>query len=159
MTKEEKVLLIPKIENGIVIDHIPVGKGIPVLVTIRSYPEMKNVTVTLGLNLVSTKLGHKDMIKLQIGHLPERVLEHISVICPGMSVKRITDYEVDKKYVLRPPATITRLARCMNPNCVTNHERHLTTRFCAVDPECMKYRCAYCERVFHLGELELVVVP
>jgi aspartate carbamoyltransferase regulatory subunit len=153
--KTHTMLFIPKIEEGIVIDHIPVGRGVLVLEVIRSYPELHDIVVTLGLNYTSTKLGRKDMVKLGTKSMPEKVLEHISLISPGISIKRIVDYEVDQRFVLRPPSVISRLARCRNPNCVTHHERHLTTRFRRLADDSTRYRCEYCERVFDLKELEV----
>ena len=62
MKNNQEVLLIPKIELGIVIDHIPAGEGIKILEIISRYKEMKTVPVTLGLNYKSQKLGRKSAL-------------------------------------------------------------------------------------------------
>jgi aspartate carbamoyltransferase regulatory subunit len=157
MMESKKSELIPKIKDGIVLDHIPVGFGVKVLEIIRSYPGMREVIVTLGLNYQSTKLGGKDMLKLvTTDELRAEILEHLSLVSPGISIKRIRDYEVDKKLVITTPTEINGQARCRNPNCITNNERHLVTCFKATRRDPGKYRCMFCERVFFLGELELL---
>ncbi len=157
MNENSNIEHIPKIKNGIVLDHIPVGLGVKVLEIIRSYPGMRDVVMTVGLNYRSTKLGSKDILKLVTTHeLRPEILEHLSLVSPGISVKRIRDYGVDKKLVITTPTEINGQARCRNPNCITNNERHMVTRFRATRRDPGKYRCIFCERVFFLGELELV---
>lgn len=150
----EKVLLIPKIENGIVIDHIPAGLGAPILRAIVAHPEARNVVLTLGLNYKSNKLGHKDLIKLDIDDLPASVLEQIALIAPGVTVKRIKQFDVDKKYVMQTPELLHNLVKCRNPNCITNHEGSIRTEFRAINNQRLQYKCTHCERIFALPELE-----
>jgi aspartate carbamoyltransferase regulatory subunit len=153
----EPVLIIPKIEAGIVIDHIPVGYGLRLLAILHSYPEMSAVITTVGLNCSSRKLGRKDLIKLQVGDLPPRVREHLALICSGVTIKRIGNYDVREKITARVPDEIVGLARCRNPGCITNSEGDVATRFRRVGPDGGRFRCAYCERVFDLGELPVIV--
>jgi len=155
VTPDRKTLLIPRIENGIVIDHIPAGMGVALLDIIRSDAGLSDVVTTLGLNYGSPTLGTKDMIKIWARELPTSVLAQISVVAPGVTIKRVTDYEVDKRYVLWPPKAIEGLARCRNPGCITNHEAGVVTRFGAIDADRKLFRCAYCERVFRIAELEI----
>ena len=157
MSESTKSELIPKIKSGIVMDHIPVGYGVKVLEILRSYPEMRDVVITVGLNYQSTKLGTKDMLKLvTTSELKPEILEHLSLVSPGISIKRVRDYVVDKKFVITTPTEINGQAHCRNPNCITNNERYMNTRFRATRRDPGKYRCIFCERVFFLGELELV---
>jgi aspartate carbamoyltransferase regulatory subunit len=154
---DEKVLVIPKIENGIVIDHIPAGLGVRVLEVLHAWPGLAAGVITLGCNLQSTRMGRKDMIKLWVPDLPNRLVEHICLVSPGATVKRIEGYRVAHRWVAVSPAEIRDLVRCRNPACVTNHERDARTRFVAIDDNHRRFRCAYCERVFALDELELVL--
>lgn len=156
MTKQTHLLIL-KIEQGIVIDHIPAGKGPELLDIIRSYPEMKNAVSSLGLNYKSTKFGSKDLIKIQVEDFPERIVQHISLIAPGVTMKRIRDFEVDKRYVNQPPEVIDNLVKCLNPECITNFERDVRTRFCRVSDQGLRFRCSYCERIFSVDELELLM--
>jgi aspartate carbamoyltransferase regulatory subunit len=153
----DKHLLIPKIEAGVVIDHIPAGLGPKVAEIICGAPGLTDAMVSLGLNYGSTKLGRKDMVKLHERPLPEAVLAQISLVAPGVTIKRIEDYAVVEKVVLHPPPLIVGLARCRNPNCVANTEAGVVTRFVAVDPEARTYRCAFCERAFKLRDLPMAL--
>jgi len=146
-------MLIPKIERGIVIDHVPAGMGPKVLDLIRSFPGMDSVVVTLALNCVSTKLGKKDLLKLDIPEFPPSLLDRISLVAPGVTIKRISNFVVDKKYKIEPPERIENLARCRNPNCVTNTEPSVPTAFVRLDKTSRSFRCEHCERVFLLDEL------
>ena len=152
--KNEKMLMIPKIESGMVIDHIPAGDGIKILNVLRASPGMSEVATTVGLNYVSPRLGHKDMIKLVVDELPKDVLDRLSLVNPGITIKRIRDYAVDERLVLGNPEEIVGQVRCGNPNCITNHERGLTAHFKATRRNPERYRCLFCERVFGLAELE-----
>jgi len=153
----DKTLRIPKIDLGIVIDHIPAGQGIKVLEIISKYEEMKDVVVSLGLNYDSRKLGKKDLIKLQLEYLSQEIIQHISIVVPGITIKSIKDYKVYSKVVVKPPQVIRDLLVCKNPNCITNSERHVPTVFTAVSPETKQVKCQYCERIFDLHELQAVV--
>ncbi len=152
--KKNPVLHIPKIENGFVFDHIPAGLGPRVLEMLRSYTGLKDAVVTVGLNYRSGKLGSKDMLKIELLDLPDSFLHLIALIGPGITIKKIVGFEVVGKYPLELPEAIDNLARCRNPNCVTNTERHVPTRFERTGTG-SRYRCSYCERVFDLKELEL----
>ena len=151
--KDDKFLYIPKIDKGIVIDHIPAGFGAKILEIIQSNEDMRDVIVTLGLNYKSTKLGRKDMIKLQVEDLTPPMVQHISLICPGVTIKKISDYAVERKVTVRSPQMVRDRLECRNPNCITNHEHHMETCFRLVSESQQKYLCIYCERVFHLDEL------
>ncbi|MBI5511862.1 MAG: aspartate carbamoyltransferase regulatory subunit [Deltaproteobacteria bacterium] len=153
----EKTLLIPKIESGIVIDHIPAGLGLKVLEIIHSYPEMSAVVTSVGLNYSSSKIAKKDMIKLQTQALPPRLMQHLAMAAPGVSVKRVERYRVVEKLVITVPETIVGTARCRNPGCITNHERDVVTRFSCVDPGAKRFRCSFCEGIFPIHELEVIV--
>lgn len=149
----QNILLIPKIERGIVIDHIPAGLGIRVMALIGRWPELEDAVVTLGLNYKSTRMGRKDMIKLQTGPLPPRLLQMLALVCPGVTIKRIDRFEVVEKVVVQVPELFDNLARCINPNCITNAEPHVATRFRRIESGSQYFKCAHCERVCSLDEL------
>ncbi len=155
--KNEKMLMIPKIELGIVIDHIPAGEGVKILEIISRYQEMKEVPITLGINYDSKKMGRKDLIKLQLEYLPPEIIQHISIVVPGVTIKAIKNYQVYSKVVVQAPREIKNLLLCKNPNCITNLERESDTLFYAVDAESRTVKCAFCERIFELSELEPII--
>ena len=124
---------------------------------IRSYPETADAVVTLGLNYRSTKLGRKDMLKLSLDEVPDALLHVLSLVSPGITVKKIEAFRVAKKYGLEPPEEIVGIVRCRNPNCVTNTERQVRSRFVRLAGSGTSFRCGYCERVFALAELEVIL--
>lgn len=153
--KEENKLLIPKIKEGIVIDHIPAGLGPRVLELLRSYPELAGRATSLGLNYKSKRLPLKDMLKLDAENLPETLMNHISLVASGVTIKKIQDYEVVQHYVLHPPEVILGLARCLNPGCISNVESGVRSQLNRAPWGQNMYRCLYCERVMRLEELEI----
>ena len=157
MKNKEQMLMIPKIELGIVIDHIPAGQGIKILEIISKSGDMKDVPVSLGLNYESRRLGKKDLIKLQMEYLSPEIIQQISIVVPGVTIKAIKDFAVHSKVVVQPPKEIRNLLECKNPNCITNSEKHVETHFTAIEENCKKLRCEYCERVFELHELHALV--
>ena len=157
MKQNAKIMHIPKIDLGIVIDHIPAGEGIKILEIISKYEEIKDVVVSLGLNYESAKLGKKDLIKLQMEYLSPEIIQHISIMVPGVTIKAIKNYKVYSKVVVKPPQEIKSLLVCKNPNCITNTEKHVSTLFHVVDNEGRRVKCNYCERIFDLHELETIV--
>ena len=153
MSPNQQILLIPKIERGFVIDHIPAGLGIPVMALISRWRELEEAVVTLGLNYKSTRMGRKDMIKLQADALPPRLLQMLALVSPGITIKRIANFEVIEKVVIQIPELFDNLARCINPNCITNAEPHVATRFKRLESGSRHFKCAHCERVCSLEEL------
>jgi aspartate carbamoyltransferase regulatory subunit len=117
----KNILLIPKIERGIVIDHIPAGLGIQVMALIGRWPELEDAVITLGLNYKSTRMGRKDMIKLQASRCRRgccRCWPGVS----GVTIKRIDRFEVVEKVVVQVPELFDNL-RLHHPNCITNANR------------------------------------
>jgi len=154
---DEKILFIPKIENGHVIDHIPAGLGSGILAIVGFHPELSGIPVTLGMNFKSRRLGTKDLMKLQIDELPPAFVRHLSLIAPGVTIKRIKKFKVERKIVAEPPEIINGLLKCPNPNCISNSERHLRTCFHCLEKKPMVFACNFCERHFAIEELEPIL--
>ena len=157
MVSNDTHLLIPKIKDGIVIDHIPAGLGAELVKTMSGYEELAETLVTLGLNYASARLGRKDLIKIQCHQLPERFLQHLSLMAPGVTIKEIRDFKVRGKIVTEPPEILTGLMKCPNPRCITNSEPACTTSFHCVEAKPPVFICHYCERHFRLGELKPII--
>jgi len=153
MTPQNQILLIPKIEHGFVIDHIPAGLGIQVMALIGRRPELEEAVITLGLNYKSTRMGRKDMIKLQTDLLPSRLMQMLALVSPGVTIKHIRKFEVIEKVVVQVPELFENLARCINPNCITHAEPHVSTRFKRLESGSKYFKCVHCERVCTLDEL------
>lgn len=100
-------------------------------------------TVAILKNVVSGKLGRKDIIKI------DRVLDLdwdvIGYVDPNITVNIIMDGRQVEKRQLKLPETITNVIRCKNPRCITSVEQELPQVFKLTDRENRVYRCLYCE--------------
>ena len=134
-------MIIDSIKNGIVIDHITAGKGME-LYNILGLGE-KDCTVALLKNVVSTKFGRKDIIK--IDGIMELDWDLVGFVDPNITVNVIRDGEQVEKRQLKLPETITNVIRCKNPRCITSVEQELPQVFKLTDREKRVYRCMYCE--------------
>ena len=134
-------MIIDSIKNGIVIDHITAGKGME-LYNILGLGE-KDYTVALLQNVVSTKHGRKDIIK--IDGVMEIDWDLVGYIDPNITVNVIRDGEQVEKRQLKLPETITGVIHCKNPRCITSIEQELQQVFKLTDREKRVYRCMYCE--------------
>ena len=139
--KEVAEMIIDSIKNGIVIDHISAGKGME-LYNILGLGEL-DCTVALLKNVVSTKFGRKDIIK--IDGVMELDWDLVGFVDPNITVNVIRDGEQVEKRQLKLPETITNVIRCKNPRCITSVEQELQQVFKLTDREKRVYRCMYCE--------------
>ena len=134
-------MIIDAIKNGIVIDHISAGKAMD-LYQILGLGEL-DCSVAIIKNVVSGKLGRKDIIKI------DRVLDLdwdvIGYVDPNITVNIIMDGRRVEKRQLKLPETITNVIRCKNPRCITSVEQELPQVFKLTDREKRVYRCLYCE--------------
>lgn len=134
-------MIIDAIRNGIVIDHISAGKAME-LYKILGLGEL-DCTVAILKNVVSGKLGKKDIIK--IDSLTELDWDVIGFVDPNITVNIIKDGERVEKRSLKLPELITDVIRCKNPRCITSIEQELPQVFELTDRAKRVYRCRYCE--------------
>ena len=134
-------MIIDAIKNGIVIDHISAGKAME-LYKILGLGEL-DCTVAILKNVVSGKLGKKDIIK--IDSLTELDWDVIGFVDPNITVNIIKDGERVEKRTLKLPEIITDVIRCKNPRCITSIEQELPQVFELTDRAKRVYRCRYCE--------------
>ena len=94
-------LLVEAIANGTVIDHIAPGQAINI---IRMFKFLgKHNQLTVGFNLRSGELGHKDIIKISDVVFSPAQTEQIAVLAPSATINHIKDFKVVDKYKLRLP--------------------------------------------------------
>ena len=97
--KEVAEMIIDSIKNGIVIDHITAGKGME-LYNILKLGE-RDCAVALLQNVVSSKFGRKDIIKVDANI--DLDLDAIGYVDPNATVNVITDGKlVEKKDIGLP---------------------------------------------------------
>ena len=76
----------------------------------------------------------------------DKDINRIALIAPDAKLNIIRDYSVVEKKVVEIPDEITDIVKCVNPQCITNHEK-VPTRFYVVDKKEVKLRCHYCEKL------------
>ena len=85
---EEANLLVRRIKDGTVIDHIDGGKGLQVLEALDIDGTSGDV-ITIALNVPSGKLNKKDIIKVENKFLEEDDTSKLAVISPSSTVNII----------------------------------------------------------------------
>lgn len=146
-----RVRQVEAIANGTVIDHIPSDMTLKVARLLTSDDDQ----VFIGMNLRSTRIGRKGVVKISNRELNAKAASCLALIAPSATLCIIRDYTVIAKHQVPTPAVFAEVARCANPNCVTNHERW-STRFSVVTAEPLRVRCQYCERSFAAADLTLL---
>ena len=134
-------MIIGKIEDGIVLDHIKVGEGMT-LYKILGLDSL-DCQVALIKNAESKKMGRKDILK--IDQLIDVNLDAIGYVDPGITVNIIKNGKLVKRTHIDPPEEIVDIIKCKNPRCITTTEQELQHVFKLTDRENGVYRCIYCE--------------
>ncbi|RZR42613.1 aspartate carbamoyltransferase regulatory subunit [Vibrio vulnificus] len=145
MNKETK-LQVEAIKNGTVIDHIPAQIGIKVLKLFDMHNSSQRVTI--GLNLPSSALGNKDLLKIENVFINEEQASKLALYAPHATVNQIEDYQVVKKLALELPEFVSDVFECPNSNCIT-HNEPVATNFRVFEKKGdVRLKCKYCEKVF-----------
>lgn len=150
---KNKILEVSAIKDGTVIDHIPADSLFKVISILR----LENIEgmITFGTNLESRRLGKKGIIKLSGVFFKDKDINRISLIAPDAKLNIIRDYKVIEKKVVQVPDEISGIAKCVNPMCITNHEK-VESRFSVVDKREIQLRCHYCEKITDKEHMEIL---
>ncbi|MCR5685006.1 MAG: aspartate carbamoyltransferase regulatory subunit [Lachnospiraceae bacterium] len=132
---------IDGITNGLVIDHIEAGKGMDIYNALHL--GQLECSVALIKNVVSKKMGKKDIIK--VDEVIDVDLDALGFIDPNITVNTIKDNEIISKAHIELPKKVTNLIKCKNPRCITSTEQELPHIFKLTNEEKREYRCIYCE--------------
>ena len=151
--KEPKQLKVSAIQNGTVIDHVP-AKNLFKVIQILGLDHIDN-QITFGTNLESKKLGTKAIIKISDKFFEDADINRIALVAPDAKLNIIRDYEVVEKKVVEVPDRIVGIAKCMNPQCITNFEQ-VTTRFLVVSKKSVSLKCHYCEKITNEENLQII---
>jgi len=152
MSDREK-MLVQKISDGTVIDHVFAGKALSVL-RLLGDPQNRGVTVALVMNVGSSKMGRKDILKVEGVELTDEQVQKLALIAPLASVNFIRSYSVSEKKKAVLPQTITGVLSCMATTCVSVREKDsVPSVFSLISSSPITYRCKYCGR--DLSEQEI----
>ena len=144
MTNDSK-LKVYALERGTVIDHIPSPLALKVVEILGVQHEG---IITIGINFPSSKLGRKDVVKVENLILTPAVTDRVALVAPTATINIIEEAKVIEKRKILIPNEFRGMLRCPNPNCVTNMEG-VTTHFVREgEGSKLTVRCTYCERVY-----------
>ena len=146
-----KTRSVSAIENGVVIDHIPAGQALKIMRLLHVVNS--NQRVTLGLNLRSTSLKLKDLIKIENRMLSPQEIDHVSIFAPDATVSRIENFKVSIKINCELPKTIRDVLVCPNLNCINHIESKGYFKLEGSSNQ-VKLRCFYCEKQFNRDQVE-----
>jgi aspartate carbamoyltransferase regulatory subunit len=140
---EEEHLKVGRIRNGIVIDHIPATKAMRCLAVIA--PNYKD-SIIIAVNVPSTKLGRKDILKMENVFPTTETLDKISLIAPQATINVIKDSKLVEKRQVKYPKELSDTIICINPKCATRVEKYLAPRYSVESITPLRLKCKYCER-------------
>ena len=109
-------ILVSKIENGVVIDHISSCKGLTILNLLNPGSDVK---IVLAKNVPSTKYSKKDLIKIEGEYLTSMLIDIIALISPNATVNTIQESTVIEKHKVQPPRELFHVIDCKNPTCAS----------------------------------------
>lgn len=149
-----KELVVSAIENGTVIDHIP-SSGVFRAMKILALDKIDN-QVLIGTNLESKKFVKKGIIKVREKFFKKSDINKIALIAPSATLIEIKNYKVTYKKQVKIPGNISGSVKCVNPNCITNHE-NISSKFnVLVNDKDIKLQCSYCEKITDRNNMEFI---
>lgn len=153
--KDQKTLSVNAIENGTVIDHVPADSLFKVI-SILNLDTLTENLMTFGTNFKSELLGHKSIIKISDKFFEDIEIDKIALVAPTANLNIIKNYQVVEKRAVSVPDKILAIAKCMNPQCVTNHQDVKTKFDVIINNGNIGLKCNYCEKITDQEHLEII---
>jgi len=145
-------LLVRRIKDGTVIDHIEAGKALFVLRALSVTGKEGNV-ITVALNVPSSKHGKKDIIKVENRFLETSETNKLALIAPRATINIIRDYKLVEKRKIQLPNSIVGIFKCPNLKCITNSGEEIRSTIDVIDKQKVVLKCRYCARTLSIDEL------
>ena len=150
----KEVKLAP-IRNGTVIDHITCGQALNVMKILGVNESNIDSSISIGMHVISAKTTEwKDIIKIEDRELDSKTVDKdsktvdkIALIAPDATISIIRDFYVAEKFTVRLEDHVVGLARCSNPNCITNRGEPVSPEFNVISRHPPQLRCCYCDRI------------
>jgi aspartate carbamoyltransferase regulatory subunit len=139
----ETTLLVSKIKDGTVIDHITGGHALDV-VRILGITRRTNGIVLIAMHVPSKQLGTKDIVKVEGRELKPEEVDKIALLAPHASINIVRDYKVVDKKRVKLPNIIRGTVECGNPACISNSNEPVQPKFYVKSQEPLMIRCHYC---------------
>ena len=150
---DQSELMVRRIREGTVIDHIDGGRGLQVLGAL-GIDARDGSLITIALNVPSGKFRKKDIIKVENKFLHGDDTNKLAVIAPRATINIIKDYKLVEKRRVALPDEIGRIFRCSNPDCITNSTEHIEAVMQVVDRTGRVLKCRYCSRMLDINRLK-----
>ena len=150
---EQSELMVRRIKEGTVIDHIDEGKGLQVLDALRIDGQDGSL-ITLAMNVPSGKSKKKDIIKVENKFLKDDDTNKIAIIASKATINIIKNYKLIEKRRVALPNEIDKIFRCTNPDCITNSAEHIESIMDVIDKEGMVLKCRYCARILDVSKIK-----
>jgi aspartate carbamoyltransferase regulatory subunit len=146
-------LVVSKIRNGTVIDHISPGMSPLVLKILGIGPGSKEA-VSMAMNVHSSKMGKKDILKVEGKFIGDEELNRIALIAPEATINLVEDFEITRKFKVRPPAVVENIIKCPNQHCISNSSEPISSRFRIFTGERkVVAKCDYCgKKLYNLQD-------
>ncbi len=145
-------LLVRRIKDGTVIDHIEAGKALFVLQAL-SITGKEGTVITVALNVPSSKHGKKDIIKVENRYLETSETNKLALIAPRSTINIIKDFKLTEKRKIQLPDSIAGIFKCPNLKCITNSGEDIKSVIDVIDKEKLVLKCRYCARAISVDEL------
>lgn len=146
MNVNERELRVKPIHNGTVIDHIESGQALNVLKILGIDGHTRHV-VSVLMNVPSGAMKAKDVVKVEDRELEPEEVDTIALIAPRATINIIRNYEVVEKFRVTMPKTVVGIVKCGNPNCISNSNEPVSSKFTVESMSPVLLRCSYCEFV------------
>jgi len=143
---ETEELRVKKIREGTVIDHISAGSALTVL-NILGITNHTGQVVSVAINVPSSKIGRKDIVKIEGRELNADEVDKIALIAPQATINIIRDFNVIEKQQVKLPKFIREILKCANPTCVSNSREPVEPAFSVENEDPLVLRCHYCGRI------------
>lgn len=152
---ENNELKVKAIQKGTVIDHIQAKN----LFKIMSIIGVENIDteIFIGSNLDSKKHEKKAIIKIANKYPSMDDINKIAIIDPHVVINIIDDYKVVEKKQVELPDSINTFVKCINPKCITNHEKVHTKFKLLLKDEKVNLKCYYCEKITGQDNIEIIM--
>jgi aspartate carbamoyltransferase regulatory subunit len=147
-------LLVRRIKDGTVIDHIESGKALLVLRALSITGKEGNV-ITVALNVPSSKHSKKDIIKVENRFLETSETNKLALIAPRATINIIRDYKLVEKRKIQLPESIVGIFKCPNLKCITNSGEGIRSIIDVINKEKVVLECRYCSRTLSIDDLVL----
>ena len=152
MSAEETQLLIRRIKEGTVIDHIKAGEALQVL-DILGITGREGEIVSVAMNVPSSKIEKKDVVKVANRFLKTQETDKLALVAPQATVNIIRSYKVAEKRKVELPDTFIGLLKCPNPTCISNMKAEpIVPTIDVVDKETPLLKCRFCQRLISPSE-------